>query len=491
MSEFTLVLGNQLFAPKFFRGFPKQVFMAEDLGLCTHFKYHKHKLIHFLASMRTHAAELESKGFKVDYHYFEKKKTFIQRLKKYIKDHKRETVHVFEIEDKFFERELKDFFLDHNIEMVIKPTPMFLCSREEFSAFARKYKRPLLNNFYIEQRKKRDVLMTGDKPKGGKWHFDHDNRKKIPKKFEVTSHLPKAISGGIVDEVKKLIDKEFPDHPGSSSNYWIPVDRKSAKKNFSSYLKTRFSHFGEFQDAIDPRNPFLYHSLISPSINIGHLTPDEVVKEAEKLATKDNLNSVEGFIRQVMGWREFIRGIYQKFDDLQQEENFFEHKKKLKQSWYEGTTEIPPLDDAIKKANEWGYCHHIERLMVIGNLMLLLEVHPQEVYKWFMEMFVDSSDWVMGPNVFGMSQFSDGGIFATKPYMSGSNYILKMSHYKKDPSWCDEWDGLYWRFIDRKREFLKGNHRLNMMVKMLDKMDPERKKHLFACAERAQKRLTK
>ena len=182
------------------------------------------------------------------------------------------------------------------------------------------------------------------------------------------------------------------------------------------------------------------------------------------------LNSLEGFIRQVIGWREFVRGIYHHFGEEQASANFFGHGSHLTDHWYEGTTGIAPLDYVIKKTQRWGWAHHIERLMGLGNLMLLLEINPNSVYKWFMELFIDSYDWVMVPNVYGMSQFSDGGLLATKPYISGSNYILKMSDYKRG-DWCNVWDALYWRFINKNRSFFKKNPRMNMMVSMYDKKD--------------------
>ncbi len=488
--KITLILGNQLFDPKYYKGFPKKVFMAEDRGLCTHFKYHKHKLIHFLSSMRIFSQELEEKGYDVAYNKIENKDQYTKKLIDCLVDNEINEVHLFDIEDKFFEKELFECFKKHNLKVKIYPSPMFMCKREEFKAYLKGVKSPLLNNFYIEQRLKYKILMSDGKPLGGKWNFDQENRKKIPKKFGVTTFQPLPVNHPTVEVVKDIVENCFSDHPGNVKDYWIPVERKTAKKMFKQYLKDRFEHYGSYQDALDQRNPFLYHSLISPAMNIGFLTPAEVIKEVERLVTEDNLNSVEGFIRQVMGWREFIRGIYQNYDDIQQTKNFFNHTKKLKKCWYTGTTGVEPLDDAIKKALKYGYCHHIERLMVISNLMLLLEVHPQEVFRWFMEMFVDSSDWVMGPNVFGMSQFSDGGIFATKPYISGSNYILKMSHYHKNAIWTEAWDGLYWRFIDRKRDFLKKNHRMSMMTAMLDRMDESKKTRLFKAASMLQDKLT-
>lgn len=464
--------------------------MCEDTELCTHFKYHKHKIIHFLASMRLYRDQLKDWGKKVDYYSLESKPHFLKKLEELIKKKKVEQVVLYEVEDKFFEDKLIKLFNKLSIKIVFLQNPMFMCSRQLFREYLDEGKKPLLNNFYKLMRVENSILMNGTEPVGGKWNYDIDNRKKIPKKFEVEVFLPPVKKHQHISDVSLLVEKYFSDHPGRVDNYWIPIDRNESLKWLRRYLKDRFVHFGDFQDAIDERAPFLYHSVISPMMNIGFLLPQDVIKEVLKTDIEANLNSVEGFIRQVLGWREFVRGIYQNFDETEQKSNFFNHHRKLTRHWYDGTTGIPPLDDAIKKADEWGYCHHIERLMVIGNLMLMMEIHPKEVYRWFMEMFVDSSDWVMGPNVFGMSQFSDGGIFATKPYISGSNYLLKMSHYKKG-DWCEGVDGLYWSFIDRHREFFAKNHRMSMMVRSLDKMDIKRKKSIFQAAKEMQKRLTK
>jgi deoxyribodipyrimidine photolyase-related protein len=193
------------------------------------------------------------------------------------------------------------------------------------------------------------------------------------------------------------------------------------------------------------------------------------------------LNSAEGFIRQVIGWREFVRGIYRNFSDQQENLNFFEHSRKLSAVWYQGNSGIEPLDDVIKKTIRYGYAHHIERLMVAGSLMVLLEVAPSEAHRWFMEMFVDSADWVMGPNVYGMALFSDGGIFATKPYICGSNYYRKMGYSAGD--WCDGVDGLYWNFVEKHRESFARNPRMAMMVRSLDKLSPQRRLTITKAAE--------
>jgi deoxyribodipyrimidine photolyase-related protein len=485
MKEALLILGDQLFPLKFYRPHAdKTVFMAEDLELCTHYKYHKHKITFFLTSMRTYADELKEHDFKVHYEKFSEI-PFIERFENFLTKNKITKVTVPEIQDKFFEKTIQDFLTAKKIDFKVIETPMFLCSREEFKIYLHYHPKPFMKTFYEGERKRLNILLAAKgKPQGGQWSFDVENRKKAPKVLtnkDLLTHTP----GTHLNDVIKIVDKQFPDHPGSNENFWLPTDRKGALKALKHFLTHHISDFGSYQDAITPRAPFLYHSIISPMVNAGLLTPEEVVNEAIKAMEKNPdipLSSVEGFVRQVMGWREFVRGIYQNFSDVEEQKNFFNHKRKLTHHWYDGTTGLPPVDDAIKKANEFGYCHHIERLMVLSNIMLLSELHPHEVHKWFMELFVDSADWVMGPNVYGMGQFSDGGIFATKPYISGSNYILKMSDYKKG-DWCDVWDGLFWRFIGNHAAFFSKNPRMNMMVKLLEKMDPAKKKKLLAAAE--------
>ena len=272
---------------------------------------------------------------------------------------------------------------------------------------------------------------------------------------------------------------------------WVPFNRAEALKNLDYFISTKFENFGPYEDAILSNDSFLFHSAISPSMNIGLITPKDVVDRVLDYANEKEIpiNSLEGFIRQVIGWREFIRGVYQNYGDQQLKSNFFNFSRLLKDSWYSGSTGIPPLDDAIKLSDKYGYTHHINRLMVISNLMTLTEIDPKNIYKWFMEMFVDSSDWVMVPNVYGMGLFSDGGIFATKPYICGSAYFMKMMDFKKG-EWCNTMDGLYWRFIDRNRKFFLTNPRLSMMVRIFDKMKTDRKKMILSEADKFIKQNT-
>jgi deoxyribodipyrimidine photolyase-related protein len=326
-----------------------------------------------------------------------------------------------------------------------------------------------------------DVLVDNGKPVGGQWSFDHENRKKIPKGVVIPS-IPTIAKSKYFADVDRIISTHFSSHPGNLDTFFLPVTYGDSVIWMLDFFSRRFSLFGPYEDAILSDEAFLFHSQLSALINVGLLTPKQVVDEALAWFRlhPEHIASVEGFIRQIIGWREFIRGVYHTQHLVG---NHFNHTRRLTADWYNGTTGIDPLDDVIKRVDTFAYAHHIERLMVVGNIMLLSEIHPDDVYKWFMEMFVDSSDWVMLPNVYGMSQFADGGVFATKPYICGSNYILKMSDYAKG-EWCDILDGLYWRFINKHREFFLKNPRLSMMVSLFDKMDEGKKKRLSVAAER-------
>ena len=358
---------------------------------------------------------------------------------------------------------------------------MFLNSRDDFKKYLENKKKPLMANYYKMSRIKFDLLVKDEKPVGGKWSFDKDNRKKLPQTVKLPKR-PVASETKHTKVLKKFINTTFENHPGNTENFWLPTTHKESTVWLDDFLTEKLNLFGDYEDAVSQRDNILFHSALSPLINSGLITPEKIVDRLKKLRTKVNLNSLEGYIRQVIGWREFMRGIYQNYSIEMEKGNFFNHKRKFKKEWYSGETGIPPLDHSIKNALKYGWTHHIERLMVLSSLMKLCEIEPKQVYKWFMEMFVDSSEWVMVPNVYGMGLFSDGGIFATKPYICGSSYYLKMMDFKKG-EWCETVDGLYWRFINKNRKFFSSNPRLNMMVSVYDKMKNERKKKILSKAE--------
>ncbi len=316
---------------------------------------------------------------------------------------------------------------------------------------------------------------------GGEWTYDDMNRKKFPKSKKTPVINYTDIKSHSYIDSKKYTLKYFSKNIGELSDAQLyPTDFISAKIWFNNFLNTRFDEFGIYEDAILIKESIINHSILSPLINSGLLEPKYILKNSFAFYKKNNipLNSAEGFIRQIIGWREFIRGVYVSKGTEQRLKNYWGFKRKIPKSFYEGSTGIDPIDDTIKKINKTGYANHIERLMILGNFMVLCEFDPDEVYRWFMELFIDSYDWVMVPNVYGMSQFADGGLMSTKPYISSSNYIIKMSDYKKG-EWSDVWDGLFWSFMDKQRAFFSKNPRMRMLISSFDKMDSLKKEKLL------------
>ncbi len=490
------LLGNQLFSEKYLEKFRKDhiFFMAEDYQLCTYEKHHKQKILLFLSAMRSHADKLKKNKFKIEYSSIEDKAfklDYLEKLKKILKEKKISEVSSFEIEDKFFEKKITRFFKKEKIHWSIIQTPMFLNSRENFKKYLSKSKKPFMAVFYKETRRELNILTKKDgNPEGGKWSFDEENRNKLPKNITIPK-FPKINETSHTKKLKPIIEKIFIDHPGSTNEFWFATEYEDVVKLLNFFIKEKSNLFGDYEDAVDQKDNILFHSALSPYINLGLITPELIIKKVLDFHIKHKirLNSLEGYIRQVIGWREFMRGIYQSYSDEMETRNFFNHNRKMKKSWYDGSTGLPPLDHAIKNALNYGWSHHIERLMILSNIMNLCEIKPTIVYKWFMEMFVDSSDWVMVPNVYGMGLFSDGGIFATKPYICGSSYFMKMMDFKKG-EWCNTMDGLYWRFIDRNRKFFLKNPRLSMMVRIFDKMKNDRRKLILSAADKFIKKNT-
>ena len=483
MKSIFLILGNQLFPIDKLKKYQNSTFfMCEDLGLCTYQKHHKLKIIFFLSCMRSYADLLKQKKYKL--RYFDLNKNFEipyeKKLEKFIIDNKFKEIISFEIEDKFFETKIKKLVNKININWKIINSPMFITSRIEFKNYLKNTNKPFMANFYKIIRKKNKILIEDGKPKGGKWSYDNENRKKILNNTKIPPMIKiKATEHTI--KLKKIINKKFASHPGEVNNFWFPTTHKDADKWLNFFLVKKFNFFGDYEDAVDVNNNILFHSVLSPLINVGLITPKQIMTKVMKLEKKIKINSYEGFIRQIIGWREFMRGIYQNYALQLEQNNFFSHKRLMTKSWYKGTTGLTPLDYSIKNVIKFGWSHHIERLMILCNIMNLCEIKPQETYNWFMEMFVDSSDWVMSPNVYGMGLYSDGGIFSTKPYICSSNYFMKMMNFKKG-EWNNIMDGLYWRFINKNRIFFLKNPRLSMMVRIFDKMEIKRKKYILSTA---------
>ena len=502
----TLILGDQLhrewFSPSPLQLAPgSRVLMIEDLAVASTYRYHQLRLLHTFVAMRGFRDALLERGLEVRYFELPASEgvSFWERLAAELgadSEGQGRELQVAEVADRRFEARLQQFCREQEVRLSVLPSPAFLESVAESRVWFEGRRRPFMKTFYERQRRRLGLLLEPDgSPTGGRWSFDSENRRRLPKGY-VEPPLPPVAASPHEPAVRALISTHFASHPGELGPLWVPFDHAGAGAWLQRFLQERLDGFGPYEDALSQRHDTLHHGLLSPLLNIGLLAPAEVIEAtlAHVQARQDAgepvpIASVEGFLRQVIGWREFVRGIDRAFGERQASSNFWNHQRRPAPCWYEGSTGLPPLDAAIQRVNRLAYNHHIERLMVISNLMLLCEIHPLEVHRWFMERYLDSFEWVMGPNVYGMGQMSDGGIFATKPYICGSNYILKMGDFKRGP-WCEIWDGLYWRFIDRHREFFQANPRLSMMVRLLDRMDPVRRERLGTSAEAFLERAT-
>ncbi len=483
-----ILLGNMLFPDH--GSLPlhhQQVFMAEDAGFCRLFPYHKHKLILYLAAMRHHRDRLQAQGFRVMYWELTENRqhlSYEDKLHQALQQTQDPEIHTYEIEDRDFAQRLEHFCQARGIRLITYPTPMFLTSRAEFGAWGQSRKKLFMASFYQQQRQRLGILVDAqNKPIGGQWSFDQDNRQKLPNQVNVPElNLPAWTEH--VKAVAALVEKLFPQHPGQASNFWLPVTPEAAQAWLTQFLQERLAQFGPYEDALPSRSPFVFHSVLSPLLNIGLLTPAQVLQATLEFAQAQRipLNSLEGFIRQIIGWREYVRGAYWAVGEVQASRNFFDHQRGLTGAWQQGTTGLVPVDRVMQRLQQRGYAHHIERLMVLSNAMLLCEIQPQQIFAWFMAGFVDSAAWVMGPNVYGMGQFADGGLMMTKPYISGSNYLRKMGDYPKG-AWTEIWDGLYWRFVSRKRDYFAQNPRLLPVIRTFDKMNSNRKEKVLGLAE--------
>ena len=451
----------------------QKVIIFEDPLFFRQFRFHKKKLMLHRASMKFYEEYLRGLGVPVEYRSTVEYSKLSLLFESLNSSDVRE-VTTYELNDYLLERRLRKYCGQYGMVLKTIPSPLFLSSEAEIRKLLGDKKHYLMAGFYQKQRKRLDILMSGTEPVGGKWSFDEDNRKKLPDGLVPPPPL-ELRSNRFVEEAEAYVNTNFGGNPGVTSGINYPVTFDDAREVYNDFLLRPSREFGIYEDAIHSSETWLYHSVLTPAMNIGLLTPEYVVNEMLERAPelKIPLNSLEGFIRQIIGWREFMRGIYIIKGVEQRKSNFFGHSRHIPDSFYTGTTGIAPVDDSIKKLLNHAYTHHIERLMILGNFMLLSGFEPDGIYQWFMEMYIDSYDWVMVPNVYGMSQYADGGLITTKPYISGSNYILKMSNYTKG-NWCQVWDGLYWSFIHRHFDTLKQNQRMSMVVNLLQKMDREK-----------------
>lgn len=485
MNEAVLIFPHQLFEKHPAIRKDRKIILIEDplfFGDKRYpMKFHKKKLILHRASMRSYYEMLHGKHFNLSYIPYSEFNNIneVNIYKKLFGELSQKHIHYVDTVDFILEKRLKEAAEKNSVKLIKHSSPAFLNSEEAVKNFFESKKSYLMASFYIEQRKRLGILIENNQPLGGKWSFDVENRKKIPKGLIIPKlSFPKRTK--FIDEAEDYVKKNFYDNYGSLENFNYPINHIQAKAWLHDFLQNRFINFGEYEDAIQKEEVFLFHSVLTPMLNIGFLTPKQIIDETLSFAESKNipLNSLEGFIRQIIGWREYIRAIYILEGVKERTTNYFNFKKKMPSAFYNAATGIEPIDVVIERLLEHSYTHHIERLMILGNFMLLCEIHPDEVYKWFMEMYIDAYDWVMVPNVYGMSQYADGGLICTKPYISSSNYIKKMSNFHAG-EWCEVWDALFWRFIAKHEKVLAKNQRMSMLIVQLNKMNKTRlAKHL-------------
>lgn len=476
MKEINIIFPHQLFLDSPLINNDNDIYLVEEFLFFKQYKFHKQKIAYHRATMKAYKQYLKSKDKNVIYIDSNEELSDIREFGKEIEKTGIEKINIINPTDDWLMQRIVE--VANNCELIVHDSPMFINTEDDLSDFFREDKKSFFQTkFYKQQRKKLDFLIDKDgEPAGGNWTYDKENRKKYPR----NKKPPKVqfpSDSEIWNEAVDYTESNFAENYGELKKERLyPVTYDESVEWLEQFLDERFHDFGAYEDAIVKEEIILNHSVLTPMLNVGLLLPGEVVDRALEYA-KDNdipINSTEGFVRQIIGWREFIRGMYMCKGRYSRTKNFWGFDRKIPKSLYDGSTGIPPIDDTIKKVLETGYCHHIERLMVLGNFMLLCEFDPDEVYRWFMELFIDAYDWVMVPNVYGMCQFADGGTFATKPYIGGSNYIKKMSNYPKG-DWEKTWDGLFWTFMMNHRDFFESNPRIGMLVHTLKKMSDEKK----------------
>lgn len=481
-----------LFPHQLFRSHPMlarvdAVYLIEETLFFRQYAFHKQKIAFHRASMKAWEHAFASEGKVCRYIQSDKADSDVRNLIETLAEAGSiQELHFIDPVDDWLTRRIKKQAERFNLQVVTYESPLFLNTRADLCTFFRKDKKSFFQTtFYKQQRKKRDILLEKDgSPTGGKWTFDSANRKKYPK-GKTPPDIERPAPNPFWEEAVAYTQQYFSENPGSlPANPRYPLTRKEAQLWFQQFLHERFHDFGAYEDAIVKDEHLLHHSLLSPLLNVGLLSPDDVLTQSLEFAGAHDIpiNSTEGFVRQIIGWREFMRGMYECKGTAMRTANFWGFDRKIPASFYDGSTGIEPVDSTIRNVLETGYCHHIERLMILGNFMLLCEFDPDEVHQWFMELFIDAYDWVMVPNVYGMSQFADGGLFATKPYISSSNYVRKMSDYASG-DWQPIWDGLFWRFMSRHKDFFKKNPRLSMLMHSYNRMSEEKRNEHLSVAD--------
>lgn len=446
---------------------------------------HKVRIALFLSAMRHFADALRKAGYTVHYRRLSDtgKNSLVDEVEQVCRQQGYTSIDMAEPGEWRLEQDFLQLAKTAGLRLRLLEDTHYLCSRAEFAKWASGYKQMRMEYFYREMRKRSGVLMEGAEPAGGKWNFDADNRSAFPKAGPGDIAPTAAFEpDDITRQVFADVEQYFPAHPGTLANFQWPVTREQALRALDTFIENRFANFGAYQDAMWTNTPFGWHSLVSSSINLHLLHPLEVIQKAEAAyrAGKVDVASAEGFIRQVLGWREFMRGVYWLDMPRMREDNYLQATRDLPKWFWTGNTHMNCLKDSIGQTLDHGYAHHIQRLMVIGNFALLAGLVPQQVEDWFLAVYVDAVEWVELPNVAGMALFANGGRFTSKPYIASGAYIKRMSNYctgckynpaeKAGDNACP-FTTLYWGFLDQHEKMLSANPRTGLMAKNIARLD--------------------
>jgi deoxyribodipyrimidine photolyase-related protein len=500
MSTLRIVLGDQLS-----RGLSAlsdldrdtdAVLMMEVAEEGTYVRHHKQKIALILSAMRHFAEDLRERGVKVDYVRLDDADntgTFTGELERAVARHRPERIILTEPGEWRVEQMIGDWRERFDAEIIVRPDQRFFASRDRFAQWTRGRRQWRMEHFYREMRREHDILMDGDQPEGGRWNFDAENRRKLPAGHALP-HRRRFRPDETTAEVLALVGARFADHPGRLEPFGWPVTRTEALAALRHFIEEALPAFGDYQDAMKRGAPFVYHSLLSPALNIGLLEPREVCEAALKAWREGHapLNAVEGFVRQILGWREYVRGVYWTLMPDYAQSNALEAERPLPDFYWTGETPMRCVAEAVGQTMDHAYSHHIQRLMVTGNFALLAGISPRQVERWYLAVYADAFEWVEMANTLGMATFADGGRMASKPYAASGAYIDRMSDFcgrcaydvkqKSGPDACP-FNRLYWAFLIRNEERLKDNSRLAMPYRTLKAWEAARRREIVADAE--------
>lgn len=473
------------------------VFMVESLERARALPYHKQKLALVWSAMRHFAEELRAAGYTVDYHAAQPDAR--TALEAHLAAYQSRRLRLMETAEHGRSWRLADLARALGVEVEITPNTMFLSDQDEFEAWAAEKSSVRMETFYHRMRRRTGFLMDGDEPVGGAWNYDKQNRETPPRDYDFPE-VPRYPPDAITREVLDMVAREFPHHFGALDGFAWPVTRADAEAFTQDFFEHRLDCFGPYEDAMVAGERVLCHSLLSPLVNIGLLDPLALCREAERRyhAGEGRLNSVEGFIRQLIGWREFVYRVYRWQRPGYLDVNHFDADVPLPDFYWSGETRMACVAEAVRALLQHGINHHIQRLMITGNFALIAGIDPQAVNRWYHLAYVDAYEWVVAPNVLGMALYADGGVLATKPYAASANYIHKMSDYCAQCAYDHRarvgddacpFNALYWDFLARNRERLQENPRMNLMLSLLDRRDPDDLRAIRARADDLRARL--